>query len=131
MIQTIKMLTTLPFPRHLQGVPEIAGGHHEKLDGTGYPKRLNEQELSLPARMMAIADVFEALTASDRPYKEGKTLTQALGIMARMVQDRHLDGPLFRLFVESGLPQRYAKDYLTPDQLDEPATASLLEGIPA
>ncbi|WP_409420840.1 HD domain-containing phosphohydrolase [Pseudaeromonas sp. ZJS20] len=131
MIQTIKMLTTLPFPRHLQTVPEIAGGHHEKLDGTGYPKRLREQELSLPARMMAIADVFEALTASDRPYKEGKTLSQALGIMARMVQDRHLDGPLFRLFVESGLPQRYAKDYLTPGQLDEPATASLLEGIPA
>ncbi|GAA4500960.1 HD domain-containing phosphohydrolase [Pseudaeromonas paramecii] len=130
MIQTIKMLTTLPFPRHLQAVPEIAGGHHEKLDGTGYPKRLNEDELSLPARMMAIADVFEALTASDRPYKEGKSLNQALGIMARMVQDRHLDGPLFRLFVESGLPQRYARQYLTAAQQDEPVTASLLADIP-
>jgi len=131
MIQTIKMLTTLPFPRHLQAVPEIAGGHHEKLDGTGYPKRLTEAELSLPARMMAIADVFEALTASDRPYKEGKSLNQALGIMARMVQDRHLDGPLFRLFVESGLPQRYARQFLTAAQQDEPEITRLLADIPA
>ncbi|MBX9912678.1 MAG: GAF domain-containing protein, partial [Pseudomonadaceae bacterium] len=88
MIQTIIMLDKLPFPQHLQAVPEIAGGHHEKMDGTGYPKRLKREEMSIPARMMAIADIFEALTAGDRPYKKAKSLSEALKIMSFMRKDQ-------------------------------------------
>ncbi|WP_035247749.1 HD domain-containing phosphohydrolase [Desulfogranum mediterraneum] len=116
-VQTIIMLDKLPYPRHLQAVPEIAGGHHEKMDGSGYPRGLKGAELSLPARMMVIADVFEALTASDRPYKKAKTLAQALAIMEVMVQEHHLDGELFALFVSSGACLEYALEYLLPEQL--------------
>jgi HD-GYP domain-containing protein (c-di-GMP phosphodiesterase class II) len=90
-VQTILMLDRLPFPKHLQNVTEIAGGHHEKMDGTGYPKRLTREQMSLPARMMAIADIFEALTAVDRPYKKGKTLSEALNIMVGMCKGAHID----------------------------------------
>jgi HD-GYP domain-containing protein (c-di-GMP phosphodiesterase class II) len=118
-VQTIKMLSQLPFPKHLKGVPEIAGGHHERLDGTGYPKRLRGEELSLPARMMAIADIFEALTARDRPYKKGKTLSEAIKIMASMRRERHIDGELFDLFLISGVYRVYAERFLHPSQIDE------------
>lgn len=117
-VQTIVMLESLPFPRHLQRVPEIAGGHHEKMDGTGYPKRLKGSEMSIPARIMAIADVFEALTAADRPYKPSKTLSESIKIMGSMVKDHHLDPELFRLFLESGVYQKYADQYLDPSQID-------------
>ena len=117
-VQTILMLDHLPFPKHLREVAEIAGGHHEKMDGSGYPKRLRREEMSLPARMMAIADIFEALTAVDRPYKKGKTLTESLNIMAGMCRGAHVDPDLFGLFVRSGIPQLYAERYLRPDQLD-------------
>ena len=117
-VQTIIMLSALPFPRHLRQVPEIAGGHHEKMDGTGYPRRLTGAGMSALARMMAIADVFEALTAADRPYKKGKTLSAALGIMAAMTKDRHLDPDLFRLFVSAGVYRRYAEQFLSPEQVD-------------
>jgi HD-GYP domain-containing protein (c-di-GMP phosphodiesterase class II) len=119
MIETIRMLTRLPLPRHLRNVPEIAGGHHEKMDGTGYPKRLSRHEMSLPARMMAIADIFEALTAGDRPYKKAKTLSESLGIMARMRDDNHVDPDLFDLFLTSGVYRQYADMFLAPGQLDE------------
>ncbi|MDE1167675.1 MAG: HD domain-containing protein [Pseudomonas sp.] len=119
MVQTILMLSRLPFPSHLQNVAEIAGGHHEKMDGSGYPKGLTREQMSLPARMMAIADIFEALTAADRPYKKGKTLSEALGIMAFMCKDAHIDPDLFRLFVESGIYREYAQQYLAPAQIDE------------
>ena len=89
------MLESLPFPRSLQNVPEFAGGHHEKMDGTGYPKRLTGDEMSVPAKVMAIADVFEALTAADRPYKAPKTLSDSIKIMSFMVKDQHLDPELF------------------------------------
>ena len=102
-IQTIRMLESLPFPAHLQDVPDIAGGHHERLDGRGYPRGLTAEQLSPLARMMAIADVFEALTAVDRPYKSGKPLSVALEIMARMVRERHLDQDLFELFLRAGV----------------------------
>src|SRR6202012_3113784 len=102
MIETIKMLSRLPLPRHLSNVVEIAGGHHEKMDGTGYPRRLTRDEMSWPARMVAVADIFEALTAVDRPYKSGKTLSQSLAIMARMCNENHIDPDVFRLFVETG-----------------------------
>ena len=118
-VQTIRMLSQLPFPKHLKKVPEIAGGHHEKLDGTGYPKRLSGDELSPAARILAIADVFEALTARDRPYKTGRTLSQAIAIMASMSRERHIDAALFELFLTSGVYRRYAERFLEPAQIDE------------
>ena len=118
-VQTIVMLEQLPFPKHLERVPEIAGGHHEKMDGTGYPKRIMGGDMSVPARVMAIADVFEALTAADRPYKKPKTLSESIRIMSFMVKDQHLDSELFRLFLESGVYRDYAGRYLMPSQVDE------------
>lgn len=119
MIQTIIMLEKLPFPANLKQVPEIAGGHHEKMDGTGYPKRLKRDEMSIPARMMAIADIFEALTAGDRPYKKAKSLSEAIRIMGFMQQDHHIDPELFALFLRSGVYLRYAKRYMRPELIDE------------
>ncbi|KAE9624584.1 HD domain-containing phosphohydrolase [Aeromonas veronii] len=119
MIQTIIMLEKLPFPANLKHVPEIAGGHHEKMDGTGYPKRLKRDEMSIPARMMAIADIFEALTAGDRPYKKAKSLSEAIRIMGFMQQDHHIDPELFALFLRSGVYLRYAKRYMSPELIDE------------
>lgn len=118
-VQTIVMLENLPFPKHLARVPEIAGGHHEKMDGTGYPKKLMGGTMSIPARIMAIADVFEALTAADRPYKPPKKLSDSIKIMGFMVKDQHLDPELFRLFLESGVYQEYADKFLEPGQIDE------------
>jgi HD-GYP domain-containing protein (c-di-GMP phosphodiesterase class II) len=117
-VQTIKMLEALPFPRHLRRVPEIAGGHHEKMDGTGYPRRLTREQMSPEARMMAIADVFEALTADDRPYKKGKTLSEAMKIMGFMRRDKHIDPDLFELFLRSGVYLEYARRFMRPEQLD-------------
>ena len=119
MVHTITMLTALPFPRHLRDVPDIAGGHHEKLDGTGYPRRLDESRLGPTARMMAIADIFEALTAADRPYKPGKTLSEALKIMAFMRNDRHIDPQLFELFLRAGVYREYAARFMRPEQIDD------------
>jgi hypothetical protein len=118
-IQTIIMLDKLPFPRHLRRVPEIAGGHHEKMDGSGYPKRLTREQMSLPARMMAIADIFEALTAVDRPYKKGKTLSEAIRIMGQMQKEQHIDAELFALFLRSGVYLEYAQRYMAPALIDE------------
>jgi len=118
-IMTIKMLEKLPFPENLKNVPLYAGAHHETLIGTGYPKQLTEKELPIPARIMAIADVFEALTASDRPYKEAKTLSESIRILSFMVKDRHLDEDLFKLFLKSGLYKEYAKIMLKPEQIDD------------
>jgi HD-GYP domain-containing protein (c-di-GMP phosphodiesterase class II) len=118
MAQTIIMLTKLPFPKHLKSVPELAGGHHEKMDGTGYPKRLLGGTMSVPARIMAIADIFEALTAADRPYKKGKKLSEAIEIMARMKKEKHIDPDLFDLFLESGVYRDYAERYLGRQFID-------------
>ncbi len=117
-VQTIRMLEQLPFPKHLKGVPEIAGGHHEKMDGTGYPRRLKQGEMSVSARMMAIADIFEALTAEDRPYKKGKKLSEALKIMFFMKNDQHIDPDLFELFLRSGIYLQYAQQFMNPEQID-------------
>ncbi|MFH0020812.1 HD domain-containing phosphohydrolase [Pseudomonas fluorescens] len=126
MVQTIMMLSHLPFPGHLESIAEIAGGHHEKMDGTGYPKRLKREEMSLPARMMAIADIFEALTAADRPYKKAKTLSEALAIMATMCREAHIDAQLFGLFINAGVYRQYAERFLDPAQIDSVDPASLL-----
>ncbi len=126
MVQTIRMLEALPFPRHLRRVPEYAGGHHEKMDGSGYPKGIYAGDMSVPARIMAIADVFEALTAQDRPYKKGKALSEAMRIMGFMKRDNHLDPNLFDIFVQSGTYRRYAETYLPPELIDEVDEAALL-----
>jgi HD-GYP domain-containing protein (c-di-GMP phosphodiesterase class II) len=119
MVVTIDMLESLPFPKHLRNVPEYAGGHHEKMDGTGYPKKLKRDEMSVPARMMAIADIFEALTASDRPYKLVKCLSECLKIMGFMKKDNHIDPDLFDVFVDQKVYLDYAQQFLQPDQIDE------------
>ncbi len=121
-VQTILMLERLPFPRHLREVPALAGGHHEKMDGTGYPLGLTRTQMPLVARAMAIADIFEALTASDRPYKEPKTLGEALGIMERMRKEQHIDSDLFDLFVSSGVCLNYARQFLADSQIDRSDT---------
>jgi HD-GYP domain-containing protein (c-di-GMP phosphodiesterase class II) len=126
MVQTIQMLEALPFPRNLRRVPEYAGGHHEKMDGGGYPRGLYAGDMSLPARMMAIADVFEALTAQDRPYKKAKTLSETMKIMGFMKRDNHLDPVLFDFFVQSGIYRRYAEQYLPAELVDEVDEAALL-----
>ena len=119
MTQTIMMLEQLPYPKHLREVPGIAGGHHETMDGKGYPRRLTKEDMSLTARMMAIADIFEALTASDRPYKKAKTLSESIRIMSFMKKDNHIDPDLFDLFLSSGVYLKYANQFLEPDQIDE------------
>ena len=118
-VATIKMLETLPWPRHLKNVPEYAGGHHERMDGKGYPRGLTRDQMSVQARMMGIADIFEALTAADRPYKSGMTLSQALAIMCKMRDNGHIDPDLFQVFVREGVYARYGKEFLEPAQVDE------------
>ncbi len=117
-IQTIIMLERMPFPKQLSRVAEYAGTHHETLTGSGYPRCLDEKELSIPARITAIADIFEALTASDRPYKKPKTLSECVKILSFFKKDRHIDPDLFDLFLTSGVYLRYAERFLKPDQID-------------
>jgi HD-GYP domain-containing protein (c-di-GMP phosphodiesterase class II) len=125
-VQTIVMLGELPFPRHLRRVPEYAGAHHETMIGTGYPRKLRKEDMSLPARCMAVADIFEALTASDRPYKKAKTLSESLRIMASMRDDRHIDADIFELFLKTGVYRAYAEAHLKPEQIDAVDIAPLL-----
>lgn len=127
-IQTIIMLNALPYPKHLQRIPEIAGNHHETMIGTGYPRRLTKDQMSIPSRIMAIADVFEALTASDRPYKPAKTLSESIKIMSFMKKDQHIDSEIFDLFLTSGVYKEYAERYLLPDQLDEVDISEYVSG---
>jgi HD-GYP domain-containing protein (c-di-GMP phosphodiesterase class II) len=117
-IQTIIMLNKLEFPDYLVNVAEFAGAHHETMIGTGYPRALKKEEMSIPARIMAIADIFEALTAADRPYKKPKTLNEALRIMSFMRNDQHIDAELFDLFLRTGVYQTYAEKFLDPVQID-------------
>ncbi len=118
-VATIKMLEKLPWPKHLRNVPEYAGGHHERMDGKGYPKGLTRDEMSVQARSMGIADIFEALTAKDRPYKPGMKLSQAMGIMHKFKQNGHIDPDLFDIFVQQRVYQSYAEQFLDPWQIDE------------
>ncbi|HUL94378.1 MAG TPA: HD domain-containing phosphohydrolase [Usitatibacter sp.] len=118
-VATIKMLEALPWPRHLVNVPEYAGGHHERMDGKGYPRGLTREQMSVQARVMGIADIFEALTAKDRPYKPGKTLSESLAILGRMKEGGHVDPDLFDIFVRDKVYLRYAREFLDPEQIDE------------
>jgi HD-GYP domain-containing protein (c-di-GMP phosphodiesterase class II) len=117
-VATIKMLEALPWPKHLTNVPEYAGGHHERMDGKGYPRGLTREQMSVQARCMGIADIFEALTAKDRPYKKGKTLSESLEILGRMKLNHHVDPDLFDVFVRRKVYQRYAEMFLDKEQID-------------
>jgi HD-GYP domain-containing protein (c-di-GMP phosphodiesterase class II) len=118
-VQTIDMLKKLPFPKEIRRVPDWAGNHHEKLDGSGYPRCLNAEQLSIPERVMAVADIFEALTAADRPYKKGKMLSSCVKIMSFMRDDGHICPDLFELFLTSGIYKKYAREYMREEQVDE------------
>lgn len=116
---TIKMLESLPWPMHLRNVPEYAGGHHERMDGKGYPRGLRREQMSVQARLLGIADIFEALTAVDRPYKKGKTLTESLHILGQLKLNHHIDPDLFDLFISEKVYLDYARQFLDPTQIDE------------
>src|SRR5438132_7805480 len=118
-VATIRMLEALPWPKHLTKMPEYAGGHHERMDGKGYPKGLTREQMSVQARCMGIADIFEALTAKDRPYKKGKTLSESLQILGRMKENHHVDPDLFDVFVRRKVYRRYAEMFLDKEQMDE------------
>jgi len=117
-VATIAMLDKITFPKHLQRVPEYAGGHHEKMDGSGYPKGLRREQMSIQARTMAIADIFEALTAKDRPYKTGKKLSEALAILKKMKETNHIDPDLYDAFIKQKIYKRYAEQFLDAYQND-------------
>ena len=117
-VATIKMLEALPWPKHLRHVPEYAGGHHERMDGKGYPRGLTREQMSVQARVMGIADIFEALTARDRPYKKGKTLTESLQILGKFKEGGHIDADLFDVFIRRKVYRRYAEQFLDANQID-------------
>jgi len=113
------MLGSLPYPKYLASVPEFAGGHHEKMDGTGYPLGLTREEMSVPARIMGIADIFEALTACDRPYRKAMPISRALTILGKMKLDNHIDPDLFNIFIQEKIYLKYAEEFLDAEQIDE------------
>ncbi|MES2771804.1 MAG: HD domain-containing phosphohydrolase [Pseudomonadota bacterium] len=117
-VATIKMLESLPWPKHLRHVSEYAGGHHERMDGKGYPKGLKREEMSVQARIMGIADIFEALTARDRPYKHGMKISEALRILSKFRDNGHIDPDLFEVFMQEKIYLKYAEEYLDPEQKD-------------
>lgn len=129
-VVTINMLESLPYPKDLKRVPEYAGGHHERMDGKGYPKGLIREQMSVPARVMGIADIFEALTSKDRPYKKAKTLSESLNILGKMKVDNHVDPDLFDLFVREKIYLKYAELFLEPEQIDAVDEAAIPGYIP-
>lgn len=126
MVHTVNILNALPFPPQLRRVPEYATGHHEKMDGTGYPRGIYAGDMSIPARIMAVADVYEALTAIDRPYKQPKKLSEVMFIMGKMKEQHHLDPEVFDLFITSGIYRKYAEQNLPPELVDAVDEAKLL-----
>jgi HD-GYP domain-containing protein (c-di-GMP phosphodiesterase class II) len=118
-MQSMMMLEQLPLPKSMRRIPEYAGTHHETLIGSGYPRKMGEAEITIPMRIMAIADVFEALTASDRPYKKTKTLSESINVLSFLKKDKHIDPALFDLLLTSGVYKRYAEKYLLQEQIDE------------
>jgi len=130
-IQTIVMLENMPFPKNMRRVPEYAGEHHETLLGGGYPRKKTPDQLSIPSRIMAIADIFEALTATDRPYKATKTLSECVRILAAYKNGGHIDAELFDLFLTTGVYRRYAEHYLKPEQIDAVDIAEFITAKPA
>jgi HD-GYP domain-containing protein (c-di-GMP phosphodiesterase class II)/DNA-binding response OmpR family regulator len=129
MVHTVMMLERMPFPKHLRRVPEYASTHHERMDGKGYPRRLGPEQLSVPSRIMAVADIFEALTAADRPYKKPKSLSDALGVMQRMA-GTHIDADIFNLFLRSGVYLEFAHRHLRAEQIDVSDPAPFYAPVP-
>lgn len=129
-VTTIRMLENLPWPSNMKRVPEFAGGHHERMDGKGYPRGLAREEMSVQARVMGIADIFEALTANDRPYKEAKTLTESLAILGNMCKGGHVDPDLFDIFVRKKVYLDFAHKFLPPEQIDEVDEAKIPGYVP-
>ncbi|WP_076416037.1 HD domain-containing phosphohydrolase [Shewanella sp. UCD-KL12] len=127
---TIKMLENLPFPPELAKVPRYASTHHETLKGTGYPRKLSADDLSIPERILVVADIFEALTAADRPYKKAKPLSVAIDILHKMALDEHLDIEVFKLFLTSGIYLEYAHKFLDAKQINEVDIAKYLDEEP-
>jgi HD-GYP domain-containing protein (c-di-GMP phosphodiesterase class II) len=117
-VVTINMLESLPYPKDLKRVPEYAGGHHERMDGKGYPRGLTRQQMSIPARVMGVADIFEALTSGDRPYKKAKSLSESLKILGQMKLDNHIDPDVFDIFMREKIYLRYAELFLEAEQID-------------
>jgi HD-GYP domain-containing protein (c-di-GMP phosphodiesterase class II) len=128
---TLRMLEALPLPLALRQMPQIAASHHERIDGRGYPRGLAAEKLPMQARILAIADIFEALTACDRPYKPGRTVNEALEIMQGMVRSGHIDGDLLELFVREGVHVRYAREHLKVEPASDPPMQSRAIGNPA
>lgn len=124
-VVTINMLESLSYPKDLRRVPEYAGGHHERMDGKGYPKGLTRDQMSIPARMMGIADIFEALTSKDRPYKKAKTLSETLHILGKMKLDNHIDPDVFDLFIREKIYLKYAEKFLEAQQIDKVDESSI------
>jgi HD-GYP domain-containing protein (c-di-GMP phosphodiesterase class II) len=129
-VSTINMLEALPWPKHLRNVPEYAGGHHERMDGKGYPRGLRREQMSVQARVMGIADIFEALTAKDRPYKKGKTLSESLHILGRFKLNGHIDPELFDVFVRRKVYVKYAEQFLDAEQIDAVDEAKIPGYVP-
>jgi HD-GYP domain-containing protein (c-di-GMP phosphodiesterase class II) len=124
-VMTVRMLESLPWPKHLKNVPEYAGGHHERMDGKGYPRGLTREQMSVPARVMAIADIFEALTARDRPYKKGKTLSESLHILGKFSLNGHIDPDLFDIFIRQKVYLQFAFQHMDPRQIDQVDEAAI------
>ena len=129
-VSTINMLEALPWPKHLRNVPEYAGGHHERMDGKGYPRGLRREQMSVQARVMGIADIFEALTAKDRPYKKGKTLSESLHILGKFKLNGHIDPDLFDVFVRRKVYVKYAEQFLDAEQIDAVDEAKIPGYVP-
>jgi len=125
---TIEMLKAIPFPEIYKDVVEYVAGHHERVDGNGYPNGLTGDEMSIPARIMAVADVFEALSSTDRPYKKVKKLSEILDIMFNMAKNGHIDPDIFHLFLTSGVYREYAAEYMLPEQFDNPDISKYVDG---
>ncbi|MDO3382341.1 HD domain-containing phosphohydrolase [Gilvimarinus algae] len=126
MISTIKMLERLPFPAELSRVPRYASTHHEAMNGSGYPRKLTGDQLSIPEKVLVVADIFEALTAADRPYKKAKPVSVAVDILYSMVKGGHVDRDVFELFLRSGVYLEYARRFLPAAQIDEVDVAAYL-----
>jgi HD-GYP domain-containing protein (c-di-GMP phosphodiesterase class II) len=130
-VATIKMLEALPYPKHLRNVPKYAGVHHERMDGRGYPNGLTREQIPIQGRIISIADIFESLTAKDRPYQQKKTLMEALRIMGLMSRDGQIDPDLFEVFLTEQVSLHYARQYLDAEQLDDVAPADIPGYSPA
>lgn len=121
---TIKMLSQIPFPKKLSHVVEYAGTHHEKLNGAGYPNGWDASRLKLQSRILCLADICEALTARDRPYKPAIPKERAVQILGFMVKDREIDGDLLKLFLDKNVYDQFMGEYEAAKKKEEAVSTS-------